>query len=509
MSEGLKKEINAIYEISKILSSSPDIKVCLRSALAILSNFFKISKGIVAIKKNGEIEIITSYGLTKEEEKRGKYKLGEGVIGRVAKNGIPIIIPNIKSEEIFLNKTRSRSIDDNVKVAFICVPIKIKNQIIGVLSIDKYLEEKRKFEDDLKLLKIIASLFAINIKLNTYYELEKFSLIQERDLLINQLKEKYSLQNVIGESDKMQVVFETVHQIARTKASVLLLGESGTGKELIAKSIHYLSDRNNKPFIKVNCSAIPEGLIESELFGHEKGAFTGAVSSRKGKFELANGGTLFLDEIGDLPLSLQPKLLRVLQEMEFERVGGDKTIKVDVRVISATNKKLDLLVSEGKFREDLYFRINVIPIYIPPLREREGDIPLLIDFFMNKFNKLYNKEVTLSESAFNLLKAYNWPGNVRELEHTIERLILISKDKIIKKENLPIQIKNFKKSPIKNYITTDLPPEGLPTLFEKIEKEEIIKALDITKGNKKRASKLLGLTERQINYKIKKYGIER
>lgn len=508
MNNSTQKEINAIYEISKVLSSFTDIRVSIRSALVILSNFFKISKGIVAVKKDEEISIISSYGLTRDEEKRGRYKLGEGVIGRVAKHGIPIVIPDIKSEAIFLNKTQSRKIDDNTKVAFICVPITIKNQIIGVLGIDKYAEEKRKFEDDLRLLKILAALFAINIKLNDYYEAEKFSLIQERDYLINQLKERYSLENVIGVSDKMQYVFETVHQIAKTKANVLLLGESGTGKELIAKSIHYLSERSKKPFIRVNCSAIPEGLIESELFGHEKGAFTGAVSSRKGKFELADGGTLFLDEIGDLPLALQPKLLRVIQEMEFERVGGENTIKVDVRIVSATNKNLENLVKEGKFREDLYFRINVIPIMIPPLRDRGDDIDLLIHHFLEKNNKNYNKEVGITDTAISLLKNYNWPGNVRELENTIERLVLMSKDNLIKEENLPLEIRNYKKELFKDYLSMDLSGKGLPGLCEMIEKEHIKRALVFTKGNKKQAGKILGLTERQINYKIEKYRID-
>ncbi|MCX7991906.1 MAG: nif-specific transcriptional activator NifA [Proteobacteria bacterium] len=507
MSEKFQKEINAIYEISKVLGSSPDIKVTLRSALVILSNFFKISKGIVAVKGDEEVEIISSYGLTREEEKRGKYKLGEGVIGRVAKNGIPIVIPDIKSEAIFLNRTKSRKIEDNTKIAFICVPIKIKNQILGVIGIDKYSEENRKFEDDLRLLKIVAGLFAINIKLNSFYEAEKFSLIQERDLLKNQLKERYSLKNVIGESEKMQVVFETVHQVAKTKASILLLGESGTGKELIAKSIHYLSDRSDKPFVRVNCSAIPEGLMESELFGHEKGAFTGAVSARKGRFELANGGTIFLDEIGDLPLSLQPKLLRVIQEMEFEKVGGEKTIKVDVRIISATNRNLERLVQEGKFREDLYFRLNVIPIIIPPLREREGDIPILIDFFTEKFNKLHGKNVRINDRALNFLINYNWPGNVRELENTIERLVLMSKDDIVDVENLPLNIREFKRTFERDVENISLPEKGLPEFFEIIEKEYIIKALSLTKGNRKQAGKLLGLTERQINYKIQKYNI--
>lgn len=503
MKENTNKELTAIYEISKILASSPDLNRNLRSALAILSNFFNVSRGIVAIKKDNIVEIFSAYGLTKDEIKKGKYKLGEGVIGKVAKQGTPIVIPDIKSEPIFLNRTGSRKKEETSKVSFICVPIKIKNEILGVLSVDKHFDRTAKFEEDIRLLKIIASLFAINIKLNSYFESEMMSLIQERELLRDQLKDKYKLENIIGQSERMQQIFETVHRIAKTQATVLLLGESGTGKELIAKSIHFLSDRSNKPFIKVNCAAIPEGLIESELFGHEKGAFTGANQLRRGKFELADKGTIFLDEIGELSLSLQAKLLRVLQEREFERVGSEKTIKVDVRVIAATNRNLEELVSKGEFREDLYFRLNVIPIYIPPLRERKEDILLLIEHFVEKFNKSYGKNIKFSEKALSLLINYNWPGNVRELENTVERLILMANKDTIGVEELPANIKAPKPSTLRDLSNIALQEGGLPALIEKIERENIKKALDITNGNRKKAAYLLGISERQINYKIK------
>lgn len=507
MKSNAHKELTAIYEISKVLASSPDLNRNLRAALAILSNFFNMSRGIVAIKKDNFVEIFSAYGLTKEEIKRGKYKLGEGVIGKVAKQGTPIVIPDIKSESIFLNKTGSRKHEENTKVSFICVPIKIKNEILGVLSVDKHFDGTAKFEEDLRLLKIIASLFAINIKLSSYFESEMLSLIEERELLRNQLKDKYKLENIIGQSEKMQQVFETVHRIAKTQATLLLLGESGTGKELIAKSIHFLSDRSNKPFVKVNCAAIPEGLIESELFGHEKGAFTGANQQRKGRFELADKGTIFLDEIGEISLSLQAKLLRVLQEREFERVGSEKTIKVDVRVIAATNRNLEELVSKGEFRQDLFFRLNVIPIYIPPLRERREDILPLIEHFTEKFNKNYGKKIKFSDKALNLLINYNWPGNVRELENTIERLTLMAKEGIIRESDLPANIKNFKDSNVRDFSNAALGEGGLPALIDKIERENIKKALNITKGNRKKAAYMLGITERQINYKINKLKI--
>ncbi len=503
MSDRLKLELSAIYEISKVLAADPDIKKSLRSALIILSNFFNMKRGVVALKKADMVEIVSSYGLTRDEVKRGKYKLGEGVIGKVVKNGTPIVIPDIKEDEVFLNKTRSRKEDDKTKISFICVPIKIKNDVLGVLSVDKYFDAKTKFEDDLKLLKTVAALFAINIQLNSHYQSEITSLIEQRDLLITEMKDRYKIENVVSKSEKMQLIFDSIRMVAATRASVLITGESGTGKELLAKSIHFLSQRKDKPFISINCSAIPENLIESELFGHEKGAFTGAISMRKGKFELADGGTLFLDEIGDLPLHLQPKLLRVLQEMEFERVGGNKKIKVDVRIIAATNKILTELIKEGNFREDLYFRLNVIPIHVPALRERKEDIPLLANYFLNKFNKEYQKNIDITEKAVEIMINYYWPGNVRELENTIERMVLMAKKELIDENDIPVNIRRAKPE-----VDIELSYNvGLPKLIEDIEREHILKALEITKGNRKRAAKILGLTERQINYKIEKLNI--
>ncbi len=503
MSERLKLELSAIYEISKVLASNPDLRKSLRSALVILNNFFEMKRGVVALKKGDMVEIVSSFGLSRDEVKRGRYKLGEGVIGKVAKNGTPIVIPNVTDDEVFLNKTRSRPAEEKAKISFICVPIKIKSDVLGVLSVDKNFDRNTKFEDDIKLLKTVATLFAINIQLNSYYESEITSLIEQRDQLISEMKERYRLENVVSNSEKMQIIFETIHMVAKTKASVLILGESGTGKELLARSIHFLSNRKDKPFISLNCSAIPENLIESELFGHEKGAFTGAINTRKGKFELADGGTIFLDEIGDLPLHLQPKLLRVLQEMEFERVGGSNKIKVDVRVIAATNRNLTELIREDKFREDLYFRLNVIPIQVPPLRERKEDIPILIEHFLERFNSEHKRKARISEKAMERLVDYNWPGNVRELENTIERLVLMSKKDLIDENDIPINIRKPKQS-VAMELSYNM---GLPKLIKELEREHITKALESTRGNRKKAAQLLGLTERQINYKIEKLNI--
>ena len=302
----------------------------------------------------------------------------------------------------------------------------------------------------------------------------------------------------------MKEVIKTCLKIAKTKASVLIRGESGTGKELIAKAIHYNSDRAQAPFITINCAAIPETLLEAELFGYEKGAFTGAYTSKPGKFELADGGTLFLDEIGDLPLPLQAKLLRVLQEQTFERLGSTKVIKVDVRIIAATNRELEQMIKKGEFREDLYWRLNVVPIYLPTLKERIEDIPILVDHFLNKFNSHYGKNVKISSDVLNIFLKYSWPGNVRELENLIERLVLLCENEVIKKEDLPFYIieeaENVKKKPS---------PRGLPREISELEKEKILEALRLCEFNQSRAARLLGLTRTQLCYRIKKYDLKK
>jgi Nif-specific regulatory protein len=378
------------------------------------------------------------------------------------------------------------------------VPIEFKNEVLGVLSVDSIYSKKHgNVDDDLRVLTIVASLIAQFVRLwESYEKIEK-----EKENLKRELKEKYSIDKIIGQSDRMQEVFAAVHRVAPTKATVILRGESGTGKELIARAIHYMSPRSKGPFIKFNCASIPEGLLESELFGHEKGAFTGAIFSRKGRFELANKGTIFLDEIGDLPLTLQPKILRVLQEREFEPVGSEKTIKVDVRIITATSRELEHYVSQGKFREDLYYRLNVIPVFLPPLRERSEDITALIEYFLAKFNNEHNRSVHLDKNALQILMNYDWPGNVRELENTIERLVIMSTSDIIAPSDLPDSV-SIRRLKVLNKSVS------LISNIEEIEKTNIRDALEKTGWVQAKASKLLGITPRQIGYKIKKYGLE-
>lgn len=498
-----KAEITALYEISKILGSSLNLKQNIRGVLRVLSEYLDMKRGTVALRTNNEVKIVTAFGMTEEEIKKGRYKLGEGIIGQVAKHGSPIVIPNIGDEPLFLNKTGSRKTINKENIAFLCVPMKFKNEILGVLSVDRLFVKGVSFEEDLKLLKIISSLISQSVKLYQKVEEEKQALIEEKEQLNHQLKGRYNIANIIGNSDRMQEVFEAVHRVAPSKASVLLRGESGTGKELIAKAIHYMSPRAKEPFVKFNCASIPEGLLESELFGHEKGAFTGATSTRKGRFELADRGTIFLDEVGDLPLPLQPKILRVIQEREFERVGGERTLKADVRIIAATSRNLEELVSKGGFREDLYYRLNVVPIFLPPLRERKEDILALTTHFLRKFNKENHKIVDINSGALDIFFNYHWPGNVRELENTIERLVVMSSSKVITPLDLPLAMQEISM----NSKSSNDRRDSLTSTLEKLEKTRILEALQQTGGIQAKAARLIGMTSRQIGYKIKKYGL--
>jgi DNA-binding NtrC family response regulator len=330
--------------------------------------------------------------------------------------------------------------------------------------------------------------------------LEKQTLILQNRDLRSRLEDKFHFKNIIGRSEKMVNIFELIHHIAPYDSSVLIIGESGTGKELIANAIHYNSPRASMPFIKVSCASLSEGIIESELFGHEKGAFTGAIASRKGRFELAHQGTLFLDEVEDIPPATQIKLLRILQEGEFERVGGNKTIKVNIRIIAASNRDLQEGVKRGIFREDLYYRLNVVNIKLPALRDRRDDIPFLVNFFIEKYNQKYHMKVKgISQKAMNLLTDYEWTGNVRELENTIESILVINSPGVIDIQHLPQEFRDFKEKP-------EVVPIKIGTPLEEVEKEMLIQTLRATKGNKRKAAKLLGINVRTIHRKIEEIG---
>jgi DNA-binding NtrC family response regulator len=330
--------------------------------------------------------------------------------------------------------------------------------------------------------------------------------VRENTILRSQMRDKYRFENIVGISLQMQKVFEMIEKVADTNATVLIQGESGVGKELVARALHYNSSRRTRPLVVVNCGAIPEELLESELFGHERGAFTGAIKTRFGRFELADGGTVFLDEIGDMSLNLQVKLLRVLQEKCFERIGGSKTIHVDVRIIAATNQDLDALVAKSKFREDLFYRLNVVPIQIPPLRDRRQDIPLLLNHFLERSNKLNNGGIEgVTEQSLDVFTTYDYPGNVRELQNIVERLVVIKKSGLISIEDLPDKMYGGKAEQME--LDLDV-VKGYDTLVNDFEKSLIMKALNQTKGVKSQAARLLQMNRTTLIEKMKRLGIE-
>jgi len=498
------KEIYGLYEIAKTLNASLDLTKSLQETLSILSKFLGMSRATVSVLNplSSEISIEIAHDLSPEAKRRGKYRLGEGITGRVVQTGEPAIIPRISQEPLFLNKTRSRKNLEKQDISFICVPIKIGKKTIGALSVDRLFDNDISLEEDLRFLTIIGALIAETVNKLQHLNREKEKLIDENLRLRKELTERYQVDHIIGNSRPMREVYEMIHKVAQSNATVHLRGESGTGKELVANAIHYQSLRAHKPFIKINCAALPETLLESELFGYEKGAFTGATALKLGRFERAQGGTLFLDEIGDLNPNIQTKLLRVIQEKEIDRLGGRQPIPVDVRIIAATHQNLERALEEKRFREDLYYRLNVFPIYLPPLRERRTDILLLAEFFLEKYTQEHRKNIRrISTPAIDLLMQYHWPGNVRELQNCMERAVLICEEEAIKSHHLPATLQTADSS------NTQAKLSFTPAV-EAFEKEMIIEALKKSNGISSRAAQELGLTQRIMNYKIDKYGIE-
>jgi Nif-specific regulatory protein len=498
------EEVTMLYEISQALNAHLELKKSLYRVLDILSNTMNMSRGTVTIVDplKNEIHIEVAHGMSGRAVKGVKYKIGEGITGRVIQTGKALTIPKISKEPLFLNRTASRKRGLDQELSFICVPIKKGNQIIGSFSVDKPYDKSYDLKNGEKLMSVIATMLARHvIKLETI-RLEKDRLREENRRLKSELGKKYRFTDIIGNSNKMREVFQMISQVSKSNATVLIRGESGTGKELVANSIHFNSLRINKPFVKVNCAALPVNLIESELFGHERGAFTGAVSQKLGKFELANKGTIFLDEIGSIGLDVQIRLLRILQEKEFERVGGHRTLKCDVRIIAATNKNLEAAVEEEAFRGDLYYRLNVFPIYMPPLRERKTDVLLLADYFLEKYAGENKKAIKrFSTPAIDMMMEYHWPGNVRELENCIERAVLLCEEGVIHSYHLPPTLQTGKES-------DTLPAVSLDDAVGRLEEEMIIDALKNTRGNITRAAELLQTTVRKFSYKAGRYGVD-
>jgi Nif-specific regulatory protein len=496
-------ELSLLFNISSKLGETLDLKEALSPVLDMMAEPMGILRGTLTIlnRNSGEIFIEEAYGLSSKEVAKGRYRLGEGITGKVVNTGEPVIIPRISDEPLFLDKTGSRKNLNKKDIAFICVPIISGSEVIGTLSLDKLFKDKNSLDDDVRLLTIIASIISQAVRLRQLAQEETDIIKEENRRLHDELRIKYAPKNIIGNSKTMRSVYDLIEKVSGTNTTVLILGESGVGKEKVANAIHYNSGRKENTFVKINCAALPESLIESELFGHEKGAFTGALSARKGRFEMAQNGTIFLDEIGELSLSVQTKLLRIIQEKELERVGGNETIKINVRIITATNRDLEKLTTEGKFREDLYYRLNVFPIIVPPLREKKTDIMLLADYFLEKYTREHGKSVSrISASAVEILMSHRWPGNVRELENCIERAVILSTDGVIQPHHLPPSIQTDNPAQYANKGT-------LEDILAGIEKELIIEELKKTRGNMALAARSLGITERIIGLRVSNFGI--
>ncbi|OHB67840.1 MAG: sigma-54-dependent Fis family transcriptional regulator [Planctomycetes bacterium RBG_13_60_9] len=496
-------EVQLLSDIAKAFADSLNLEETLTNILKLLDTHLKLQRGTITLldPQTETINIKVAHGLSERSKSQGTYRVGEGITGRVVQTGQGIVVPDIAKDPRFLHKTRSRDTAGGKKIAFFCVPIKLEGTTVGTLSVDRQAGRGDDFNASLRLLNIISTMIAQAIKLNKMVESERAMLRDENVRLRRELKTRFDVHNMVGKSNAMQEVYRLIEQVADSNATVLIRGESGTGKDLVAHAIHYYSLRCDKPFIKVNCTALPETLLESELFGHEKGAFTGAVERKLGRFERAHGGAIFLDEIGDFPPSLQVKLLRVVQFREFERLGGVETIKANVRVIVATHKNLEDQIANGQFREDLYYRINVFPIYLPPLRERKDDIMLLADHFLEKYAQENGKRITrISTPAIEMLTRYHWPGNIRELENCIERAVLLCGDDVIRSEHLPPSLQMIRKG------DTGAQPSFIEIIANQ-ERELIVDALKKCGGQQRKAARELGITERVLGYKIKKYGI--
>lgn len=513
-------EVEALHRIAKLISNVVHLDSALSEILQVLHDTLYMERAtLVLVDETGKnLTIRASYGLSVEEEQRGVYGLHEGAVGHVFKSGSPFIAPDINSEPLFLNRTGAWDGIRKSTISFIGVPIMLQGEVVGVLTVDRLFKTEVPFEEDIRFLSVLTTLIAQFLSLHRAIRREKAQLVEENRTLKAELHGRYSRHYIIGHSKPMQEVFWTIEKVAPSTATVLMTGESGTGKELVARAIHQASRRKDNPFIKVNCAALPENLLESELFGHEKGAFTDAVMTKVGRFELAGSGTLFLDEIGELPLALQAKILRVIQEKQFERLGGTRTMNADVRLLAATNVDLEKAVLEGTFRSDLYYRLNVVPINLPPLRKRSEDIPLLLDHFLMASNQRNDKKIRMNREFLDFLMQYPWPGNVRELQNLMERLVILADGDVLRLTDLPPTVKHYQihlpPEPLDvQAVQTDFRPkiaaEPTPRSLEDIERYEIETALKRHGWIQARAARELGLTQRQIGYRIKKYSLER
>jgi Nif-specific regulatory protein len=491
------RKLTSLVEISQALASAMQFKASLHRVLEILEKSHDAVRSAVALAgDDGALQVAAAVGTGRDRSWHSGVP-GGALARQVLSSGRPVVVPRLSGEPALAERRASAA-----ERTFVCMPLLLHRRAAGVLSIELAYKADRNYERSAKFFGVVASMIAQAVQVQRLIQADRERLVEENVRLQGELRERYNFSHILGTSSLMQSVCKQVAQVARANTTVLIRGESGTGKELIAQAIHYNSLRAAKPFVKVSCAALPDTLIESELFGYEKGAFTGAASRKQGRFERADGGTLFLDEIGDVNPAVQVKLLRVLQEREFERLGGVDPVKVNVRLLAATNKNLEEAIAAGAFREDLLYRLNVFTIYVPPLRERKPDILLLADHFLEQLSSDHRKRIRrISTPAIDMLMAYHWPGNVRELQNVIERAVLVCDGEVLHAHHLPPTLQTAD--------TTDGPPtRSLDASVEAFEKDVIQDALKMARGNRAKAARLLQATPRIVNYKIRKYRID-
>jgi Nif-specific regulatory protein len=556
-----------IYEISKLLASPNRLERTLAGVLALLSSFLDMRHGLIALLDNhGDPEIVVGSGWSEVNAKKYFEHLPERAVGQIVATKMPLVVENVAASPLFDGTDLSEwGPTDGRPFSLIGVPIKEGDRVVGTLTVDRVYSDGSsvRFDHDVRFLTMIANLVGQTLRLHKLIGRDRERLMQEKARLEKGERPAHvearfdGIKGIVGDSAAVRAVVDKIRIVAKAKSTVLLRGESGTGKELFAAAIHNLSPRQSKPFVKLNCAALPESVLESELFGHERGAFTGAAALRKGRFELADGGTLFLDEIGDITPAFQAKLLRVLQEGEFERVGGTRTMKVDVRFVCATNRNLEEAVQKGEFRADLYYRISVVPIFLPPLRDRKGDLSPLANEFLRRFNSEQNVHLTFSESAMEVLDECNFPGNIRELENCVYRTATLARgDAIVDRDfscrndgclssvlwngsrettvgglhppsftPLPIVSKSqpapAPRPPVRPVVEEAPPPPSVPVAQpcpgaencsavetdQRSDRDRLIEAMEQAGWVKAKAARLLGLTPRQIGYALQKYDI--
>ena len=519
----LRTHYETLFRVSQTLSRSLDFHQTLREVLRTLEITGHLSCGMVSVidPDAGDLAVHAVYGLDSEAYGPVRYQAGEGLVGLVLEGGGTMAIARLADEPRFLNRL---GLYDK-ELPFIAVPIHVGGTLQGVLAVQPDDPDDGLLPERVRFVEMVANLIGQSVRLSLEVELEHKSLAEERDTLRRTVRQRHGFDNMVGHSAAMRRIFEQIRMVSKWPTTVLIRGETGTGKELIANAIHYNSPRARGPYVRLNCASLPENLLESELFGHEKGAFTGAVSMRKGRFEMADGGTLFLDEIGEISPAFQAKLLRVLQEGELERVGAGRTLKVDVRLIAATHRNLEQAVESGDFREDLYYSLNVMPILPPPLRERMEDLPEIARHLLERLSGIQSRALTLTAAAQQRLAQHNWPGNIRELENCLERAAVMSASGAIDADLIRVERAGSGRivpggvAQERREMAPAAPPAMEPgQLFddemagvepgtELSERERVIAALEKAGWVQARAARLLGMTPRQIAYRIQTLNI--